>query len=132
MLFSLSGPSVVGLPSHFGAGKPDGNLIGSRFLARHLTTFNFPKRAMCPRRRSLDALNSRIAFFTPLWHRDRRSDKVFAMDSIRRPPEDAGVDTIAERLEFLAAIRKGPEQIERVETVPHEEVKRRLATWLSE
>jgi predicted transcriptional regulator len=34
-------------------------------------------------------------------------------------------------LEFLTAIRKGAEQIERGETVPHEEVKRQLATWLS-
>jgi predicted transcriptional regulator len=34
-------------------------------------------------------------------------------------------------LEFLAAIRKGSEQIERGETVPHEEVKRQSAAWLS-
>ena len=50
------------------------------------------------------------------------SDKELALDSIRRLPADAGLDTIAERLEFLAAIRKGSEQIERGETVPHEEV----------
>jgi predicted transcriptional regulator len=59
------------------------------------------------------------------------SDKEIALDSIRRLPEDARLDTIAERLEFLAAIRKGSEQIERGETVPHEEVKRQLAAWLS-
>jgi predicted transcriptional regulator len=59
------------------------------------------------------------------------SDKEFALDSIRRLPEDARLDTIAERLDFLAAIRKGAEQIEHGETVPHEEVKRQLATWLS-
>jgi predicted transcriptional regulator len=59
------------------------------------------------------------------------SDKELALDSIRRLPEDARLDTIAERLEFLAAIRKGSEQIEHGETVPHEEVKRQLATWLT-
>jgi len=59
------------------------------------------------------------------------SDKELALDSIRRLPEDAGLDMIAERLEFLAAIRKGSEEIDRGETVPHEEVKRQLATWLS-
>jgi predicted transcriptional regulator len=59
------------------------------------------------------------------------SDKELALDSIRRLPEDARLDAIAERLEFLAAIRKGSEEIERDETVPHEEVKRQLATWLS-
>jgi predicted transcriptional regulator len=59
------------------------------------------------------------------------SDKEFALDSIQRLPADAGLETIAERLEFLAAIRKGFDQIERDETVPHDEVKRQLATWLS-
>jgi predicted transcriptional regulator len=59
------------------------------------------------------------------------SDKELALDSIRRLPEDARLDAIAERVQFLAAIRKGVEQIERGETVPHEEVKRELATWLS-
>ena len=59
------------------------------------------------------------------------SDKELALDSIRQLPEDTKLETIAERLEFLAAIRKGYEQIERGETVSHEEVKRQLATWLS-
>jgi hypothetical protein len=35
------------------------------------------------------------------------SDKELALDSIRRLPEDAMLDTIAEQLEFLAAIRRG-------------------------
>jgi hypothetical protein len=53
------------------------------------------------------------------------SDKELALDSIQRLPADARLDTIAQRLKFLAAIRKGSDQI-----VPHEEVKRQLATWL--
>jgi predicted transcriptional regulator len=59
------------------------------------------------------------------------SDKELALDSIQRLPEDARLEVIAERLEFMAAIRKGFDQIERGETVPHEEVKRQLAAWLS-
>ena len=59
------------------------------------------------------------------------SDKQLALDSIERLPADANLDVIAERVEFLAAIRKGLGQIERGETIPHEEVKRQLATWLS-
>ena len=59
------------------------------------------------------------------------SDKQLALDSIRRLPDSAGLDVIAERMEFLAALRKGFDQIERGETIPHEEVKRQLATWLS-
>ncbi len=59
------------------------------------------------------------------------SDKQLALDSIERLPDNASLDVIAERVEFLAAIRKGLDQIERGETIPHEEVKRQLATWLS-
>jgi predicted transcriptional regulator len=64
-------------------------------------------------------------------HSNSMSDKEIALDSIRRLPEDARLETIAERLESLAAIRKGSEQIDRGENVPHEEVKRQLAAWLS-
>lgn len=59
------------------------------------------------------------------------SDKELALESIQRLPADVSLDAIAERVEFLAAIRKGLGQIERGETVSHEEVKRQLATWLS-
>jgi len=59
------------------------------------------------------------------------SDKQLALDSIERPPEDASLDVIAERVEFLAAVRKGLDQIGRGQTIPHDEVKRQLASWLS-
>jgi predicted transcriptional regulator len=59
------------------------------------------------------------------------SDKQLALESIQRLPEDVSLDAIAERLEFLAGIRKGIAQVERGEVVSHEEVKRQLATWLS-
>jgi hypothetical protein len=59
------------------------------------------------------------------------SDKQLVLDSIERLPENASLDAIAERVEFMAAIRKGLDQIERGQTIPHDEVKRQLATWLS-
>jgi predicted transcriptional regulator len=62
---------------------------------------------------------------------DFMSDKELALETIQRLPANATLDAIAERLEFLAAIRKGHEQIEHGETIPHDEVKRQLATWLS-
>jgi predicted transcriptional regulator len=52
-------------------------------------------------------------------------------ESIQRLPDDASLDVIAEQMEFLAGIRKGLDQIDRGETVSHEEVKRQLATWLT-
>ena len=37
------------------------------------------------------------------------SDKEFALESIKRLPDDASLESIAEKLEFLAGIRKGHE-----------------------
>jgi len=59
------------------------------------------------------------------------SDKQLALKSIANFPDNASLNDIAERLEFLAAIGKGLDQIERVEAIPHDEVKRQLTTWLS-
>ena len=64
-------------------------------------------------------------------HSSPGSDKQLALESIQRRPDDASLDAMAERLEFLAAIRKGLNQIKRGEAVSHEEVKRQLATWLT-
>jgi hypothetical protein len=41
------------------------------------------------------------------------------------------LDDIAHRIEFLAAIQKGLDQVKRGEVVPHEQVKKELASWLS-
>ena len=59
------------------------------------------------------------------------SDKQLVLDSIERLPDDASLNVIAERVEFLAAVRKGLDQIEHGQTIPHDEVKRQLASWLS-
>jgi predicted transcriptional regulator len=59
------------------------------------------------------------------------SDKQLVLDSIQRLPEDASLEVISERVEFLAALNKGLDQIERGQTIPHDEVKRQLASWLS-
>lgn len=59
------------------------------------------------------------------------SDKELALESIQQLPADVRLDAIARRLEFLAAVRKGFDQIESGETVPHDEVKRELAAWLT-
>ena len=72
-----------------------------------------------------------VAFLDAFMQSGSMSDKQLALESIQRLPDDASLDAIAEQLEFLAAIRKGLNQIERGETVSHEEVKRQLATWLT-
>jgi predicted transcriptional regulator len=59
------------------------------------------------------------------------SDKQLALESIQRLPDDASMETILERLRFMAGIREGLDAAERGETVSVEEVKRQLATWLT-
>ena len=59
------------------------------------------------------------------------SDKQLVLDCIERLPDDASLNVIAERVEFLAAVRKGLNQIEHGQTIPRDEVKRQLASWLS-
>ena len=46
-------------------------------------------------------------------------------------PDGVTLDDIARRIEFLAAVQKGIDQVKRGEVVPHDQVKRELASWLS-
>ncbi len=59
------------------------------------------------------------------------SDKQLVLESIERLPDDASLEVIAERVEFLTAVRKGLDQTEHGQTIPHDEVKRQLASWLA-
>jgi len=59
------------------------------------------------------------------------SDKQLVLESIERLPDDASLEVIAERVEFLTAVRKGLDQIEHGQIIPHDEVKRQLASWLA-
>ena len=59
------------------------------------------------------------------------TQKKLVLDVINELPEEASLDEIAERVEFLAAIQKGIDQLDRGEGIPHHEVKRQLATWLA-
>ena len=53
------------------------------------------------------------------------------LDAISELPDDASLDQIADRVEFLAAIQKGFDQLDRGEGIPHEDIKRQLASWLT-
>jgi predicted transcriptional regulator len=48
------------------------------------------------------------------------------IEAIRDLPPDASVDDAIERLVFLAKIEEGLAQLDRGESIPHDEVKRRL------
>ena len=53
------------------------------------------------------------------------------LDVINQLPDEVSLEQIAEKIEFLAAIQKGMDQLDGGEGVPHDEVKRQLATWLA-
>lgn len=48
------------------------------------------------------------------------------VEAIRELPPDATVDDAIERLVFLAKIEEGLAQLDRGESIPHNEVKQRL------
>ena len=59
------------------------------------------------------------------------TQKRLVLETISELPNEVSLEEIAERIEFLAAIQKGIDQLDRGEGIPHEEVKRQLATWLA-
>lgn len=58
------------------------------------------------------------------------SQKEIVLGAISELPDDVSFQEIAEKIEFLAAIQKGMDQLDRGEGIPHEEVKRQLTAWL--
>jgi len=59
------------------------------------------------------------------------SDKQLVVELLNRLPADAKLRDIGREIEFLAAIREGEEQADRGEVVPHEQVKKEFASWIS-
>ena len=59
------------------------------------------------------------------------SDKQLVVELLNRLPADAKLQDIGREIKFLAAIREGEEQADRGEVVPHEQVKREFASWIS-
>jgi predicted transcriptional regulator len=59
------------------------------------------------------------------------TEKEIVLETIRSLPDDCSLEEIAERIEFMAAVQKGLDQLDRGGGVPHVEVKRQLASWLT-
>lgn len=59
------------------------------------------------------------------------TEKEIVLETIRALPNDCSLEEIAERIEFMAAVRKGLNQLNRGEGIPHDEVKKQLASWLT-
>ena len=59
------------------------------------------------------------------------TQKDIVIEAIGKLPDDASIEEIADRVEFLAAIQKGIDQLDSGEGIPHEEIKKQLASWLA-
>lgn len=52
------------------------------------------------------------------------------LQAVAELPEDAHIEDAMEKLFFLAKIERGVEQADLGQTIPHEEVKKRVSKWL--
>jgi hypothetical protein len=59
------------------------------------------------------------------------SDKELVMGLLKKLPDDVGLKDIGAEINFLVALREGEEQADRGEVIPHEQVKREVASWIS-
>ena len=58
------------------------------------------------------------------------TEKDIVLQTIRALPDDCTLDEIAERIKFMAAVQKGLDEVDRGQSIPHEEIKKQLASWL--
>src|ERR1043166_7742783 len=54
----------------------------------------------------------------------RLTEKEIVLETIRALPDDCLLEDIAERIEFMAAIQQGLDQLDRGEGIPHDEIKK--------
>ena len=59
------------------------------------------------------------------------TEKAMVLESAGELPDDCSLDEIADRIEFLAAVQKGLDQLDCGEGIPHDEIKKQLASWLT-
>jgi predicted transcriptional regulator len=59
------------------------------------------------------------------------SNKEAVIEVVRELPDEASFEEIIEQITILAAIRRGEEAADAGRVIPHEEVKKRMARWIS-
>jgi predicted transcriptional regulator len=59
------------------------------------------------------------------------SNKEIVIETIRQLPEHVTIEEIAQEIALLAGIRRGLDDIDAGRTTPHDEVKKRLHSWIS-
>jgi predicted transcriptional regulator len=64
-------------------------------------------------------------------HNQVVTEKEIVIETIRALPDDCSIEEIAERVEFMAAVQKGLDQLDKGKSIPHDEIKKQLASWLT-
>lgn len=64
-------------------------------------------------------------------HNRGMTEKEIVLETIRALPDTCSLEDIVERIEFMAAVQKGLDQLDQGEGIPHNEVKKQLASWLT-
>ena len=59
------------------------------------------------------------------------SNKEAVIETVRELPDDVSLEDILERIAILAAIRRGEEAADAGRVIPHEEVKKRVTSWIT-
>jgi predicted transcriptional regulator len=59
------------------------------------------------------------------------SDKQTVLEAVSQMPDPLTLDQIRAELELMVALREGYADIQAGRVVPHEEIKRQYAAWLS-
>jgi predicted transcriptional regulator len=59
------------------------------------------------------------------------SNKEAVIEAVRGLPEESTLDEILEQIAILAAIRRGEEDSAAGRVIPHDELKKRVARWIS-
>jgi predicted transcriptional regulator len=58
--------------------------------------------------------------------------KELAIHTIENLPEDATWDDVRERINFVAGIRKGLQELDEGKGVPHSRIREEYAAWLTD
>ncbi|HEX4131912.1 MAG TPA: hypothetical protein VHZ24_17905 [Pirellulales bacterium] len=59
------------------------------------------------------------------------TNKEMVIEAVRKLPDEATLEEISSEVALLAAIQRGEEAADSGHVVPHEDVKQRVARWLS-
>ena len=71
-----------------------------------------------------------MTFSHPIWYNIAMTTKEKVLQAVNNLPDDASIEDAMDRLLFLAKIERGLQQADAGQTIPHSEVKERMAKWL--